>query len=260
MAAHALILLTIAALAGVAGQAETAVGRLDTGPDTHCTAVLVTPRHVLTAAHCVSADGAIFRLGAENAFAARERDVRRAAVLTREDVGGDVMEQVAVDLALLELVRPLREPGVAPLVVSKEAPAALMILPVDAPSRPCARGDGPEGILLLECEVTPGMSGAPVVAETATGPEIFAIVSAMARRDGRAVTLAVPVGPHLEALTQRLDGTDPVFPARRVGAERQTIAEQLGRASGGERSTGVPTPIPSPPTGDPIPSLEDPSQ
>ncbi|MEM9428043.1 MAG: trypsin-like peptidase domain-containing protein [Pseudomonadota bacterium] len=236
------------------------MGRLETGPDTHCTAVLVTPRHILTAAHCVSSDGAVFRLGAEDAFAVRARDVRRAAVLTREDVGGDVMDQVAVDLALLELVRPLREPGVAPLLVSTEEASALMILSYDTAPRPCVRGEGPEGILLLECEVTPGMSGAPVVAETASGTEIVAIVSAMARRDGRAVTLAVPVGTHLEALTQRLRGTDPVFPARRVGIERQTIAEQLGRASGGERATGLTTNTPSPQAGDPIPSLEDPSQ
>lgn len=204
------------------------VGRLLPGGRGLCTAALVAPRLILTAAHCLydHETGARFpdalvtfeagwRLGRAEAY----RGVARS--LVHPDYvysGGDAVERIGHDLALLELDRAIALPQLAPFatgappapgdevsVVSyaqgrEEAPAIERGCPVI----------GRQGLaLILACSVDFGASGAPVFARREGAFELVAVIVAKAEYQGRRVALAVPAGgAALEALVAAMTGGD----------------------------------------------------
>lgn len=154
-----------------------AVGRLDTGGG-FCTATLIAPDLVLTAAHCtygtdgtpIAAKALTFRAGFRQGRVEAERNVIQIArpEAYRYD-GADVVARIANDVALLRLSIPIATHVINPFVVE---PRILREGEVSVVSYGRGREDLPsfqdtcsvlhsfQGVVAMDCNVTFGSSGA----------------------------------------------------------------------------------------------------
>jgi len=185
------------AMVPAAEQADwTAIGRLNgAGFRTRrmCTATLIAPDRVLTAAHCtLRADGtparperlifvAGWRAGNAAASGVGARVTRHAGFRPRLPARAT---DVASDLAIVHLATPIA--GLRPLALAEgdalAGPLEILGYRGDRPHvlhrhAPCPLRARDAGALALGCAVVPGTSGAPVLARTAAGPAIVGIVS-----------------------------------------------------------------------------------
>ncbi len=101
-----------------------AVGRLDIAGKGFCTAALIRDRLILTAAHCLyDNDGTLvaperfsFQAGLRDGRAQATRAVTRAVAHPEYSHNGDAADTsgVAIDIAVLELDRPIRNTRIRP--------------------------------------------------------------------------------------------------------------------------------------------------
>jgi protease YdgD len=200
-----------------------AVGKLMLGTRGFCTGTLIEPRVVLTAAHCLfdretgarlDAGEIQFLAGWRFGRAAAYRGVRRA--LPHPDYvygGGDRVERVGVDVALLELDQPIRNTAIPPFDTDLEPALGDQVGVVsyaqdraEAPSlqETCDVLAVRKDVLVLSCSVDFGSSGAPVFALTGGRPRVISVVSAKAEIEGRKISLAVPMQKPLAELRAML--------------------------------------------------------
>lgn len=163
---------------------------------------------MLTAAHCLHHPRSLRPVTADRVhFVAGWRigdhagHGRAEALHPHPDFEMDAMglARTADDIAVVEIAPAL---DLAPIAVGPPVETGALVTLVsygrNRPEAPSIEVGCPvlaaePGRLVLGCDVTHGVSGAPVLAETAEGPAVVAVISAIATWRGRTVALAVPV-------------------------------------------------------------------
>ncbi|MGL6210698.1 MAG: trypsin-like serine peptidase [Paracoccaceae bacterium] len=200
-----------------------AVGRINLGDRGFCTGALIAPDLVLTAAHClfdketgarVPQEEIEFLAGWRYGRAVAYRGVRRA--VAHPDyvfAGGDRMDRVAFDVALLQLDQPIRLPSVTPFLTDALPGTGDEVGVVsyaqdreEAPSlqQVCHVLERDPGVLVLSCSVDFGSSGAPIFVIRDGVAKVVSVVSAKAEVEGKSVALGTSLEEPLVALRAAL--------------------------------------------------------
>jgi protease YdgD len=223
------------------------VGRLELGPGGYCTAALVAPDLVLTAAHCLfdgdtprRREDLLFRAGHRNGETVAARGVVQGAVAADyRPSDPDRAARIAADVALLRLDAAIPAGTARPFLVDPSPAAGSVsvlsygagrdaVLSREAGCRVLGRRDL---ILAFDCSVTFGSSGAPVFRVDGTSIRIVSIISSGSGEDSLAF------GPVLrgrvEALSAALRGGAGLWEVDRPAARHVGTASD--RAAGGAR-------------------------
>lgn len=220
------VLLLMALLTASAPAAEAAepappsaaAGVLEISGRRGCSAVLIAPDLVATAAHCLgnqafNGEGeptARFHTGSYPGHASTSRRLSRGYrhPLYRPDAAA-VRERLAADIALARLETPFRPEEARPIPLG--APAAMGERLLIA-SWPLGRGErarerrcatitvGPR-VATLSCVVVSGESGAPVLRLTEEGPELAAILVAKSRAGHQPFAFSVQATARIRQLS-----------------------------------------------------------
>jgi V8-like Glu-specific endopeptidase len=193
-----------------------AVGRLNIAGQGFCTATLIAPDLVATAAHClffsrtgrlVPADRVHFLAGyRKGGFAAHRRAVE---VKPHPDFTPSIQNQpgaAAVDLAVVRLETPIPAEEITPIPLLRTLRQGARLTTVsyardraELPSieRDCAAIGNRDGVVLATCDVNFGGSGGPMFVISADGPHLAAVVSGTGRMDALRVSLGARARPGL---------------------------------------------------------------
>lgn len=218
-----------------------AVGRLDSAGG-YCTATLIAPDLVLSAAHCtfdtqgnpLSPKALTFRAGFRNGHAEAERSVVQIA---RPDdyayQGDNWVKRIANDAVLLRLASPIATHVIAPFAVEPRTPASGEVSVVSygrgrdsLPSlqQTCAVLQNYRGMMTMNCNTTFGSSGAPVFHRDGYNIRIASIISGSAEVNGKRVTTGVALPALVDMLKAKLiaEGAPPPARLNRIGAGTRT--------------------------------------
>ena len=205
-----------------------AVGRLDVANSAFCTAVLLAPDVVLTAAHClfdprsgktVPARQVVFNAGYRNGVAGASVRARAYVLHPEFDYEGDTRgARVTRDLALVQLGRALA-PRFDPFDTGdrprKGSDVAMVSYGKGRAETPVLE-DGCKvlarrsGMLVMDCEVALGSSGAPVFQRDTSGQmNVVSVISSALDLNGRQYALGTDLSRPLALLQDLLKNRPP---------------------------------------------------
>lgn len=208
------------------------VGRVDIENGGFCTGALIAADLVLTAGHCVverdgspvSADRLTFRAGLAYGVALVEARVQRTIVdPAYRNLDPVPVEMVDLDVALLQLAEPIPSAVISPFVVTRPANGDEVSVVSYAEGRAEAlswqrvcRVVGREGRqIAVDCDVTHGSSGAPVLDRSGYRAKIVSIISAGGEMNGKTVSFGMELPglvDQLKAALRRGDATSEAAP------------------------------------------------
>ena len=228
------------------GRSWAAVGRLTLDDEQgFCTAALIAPDVILTAAHCLydnetgkkyPLDIFEFQAGWRHGRAEAYRRIKSALTHPKYKFNSTKdVKKVSQDIAIVVLDRPIQNGGIDPFVV---APLPTQGEDVAVVSYARGRKNAPsiqstckvvarqEGILVMTCDVDYGASGSPVFKITPQGVAIVSVISAMANVQEQKVSLGGSLAKALVDLTYLAQksgmlaiGPENALQRRQIGAK-----------------------------------------
>jgi protease YdgD len=233
-----------------------AVGRLELAGRGFCTATLIAPDTVLTAAHCVydsttgqphGAGHLLFRAGLRDGHAAATRGISKIAAHPKFDPKGPLnFQNVSHDVALLRLAEPIpsSELNWFALHTDRVSPGPVSVVSygkgrADAQSRQreCQMLERQDSVLAFDCDVTFGSSGAPVFSHLNGRGRVVSVISGMTTYNGKKVALGMylpPLVAELKAILRMGAGPKPTARIRRltVGGGNATTGAKFVKVPG----------------------------
>jgi protease YdgD len=218
-----------------------AVGRLDSSVG-YCTATLIAPDLVLSAAHCtfdqqgrpMSPKELTFRAGFRKGRIEAERKVVQIA---RPDAylykGKNWITRVANDAVLLRLASPIASHVISPFMIEprplNRGEVSVVSYGRGRDSLPslqqtCAVLQTYKNMLTMDCDTTFGSSGAPVFRRDGTQIRIASVISGFATINGKRRTTGVALPALVTSLKAKLiaEGAPPPARLKRIGVGVRT--------------------------------------
>lgn len=223
-----------------------AVGRLNLNGRGLCSASLISPTEVLTAAHCLYEDDAridpttiTFQAGLRDGETIAEAQVARAAVLPSYKQAEDSFDEIRYDVALLKLATPIPSATADPFPVSGpvgEGSEVTVLSYARGRLNAMSREMGCEalihykGVMTFNCQSAPGASGSPIFSLAGRSPHIVALVSGRGGFRGRTAVYGMEVQSLIPELRQAMRTGIGAWPELQA-TNRKTIGTS-------DRSTG----------------------
>ena len=238
---------------GVDAAGWEAVGRLDVAGAAFCTAALIAPDVVLTAAHClfdprtkavVGARDVVFHVGYRNGVASQSVSAHSYVLHPKFEYDGDARgARVTNDVALVQLNHAMTTLNLKPFSTGdrprKGSDVAVVSYGKSRKNTPtleqaCSVLARRSGMLVLDCNVEFGSSGAPVFQRDLAGNmQVVSVISSAMDLNGKRYALGTDLQRPL-AVLQDLLAQQPPAPAtstkpqvRVLGANRTNGAKFL---------------------------------